>query len=186
MKQMMKSKQRGVTLIELSFVLAIFGLLIAGALAGVTYFDNAKAVNEASALQRVIASLQQKFVKAPTTSGATTASAITGNIFKESTWSVDKPAGLVYNQFGGSVSIASNTLLHANDSFKLVNDAIPNEVCQKLVPMISDMAYRVDIGTVTVKANPSVAVAPATIDTECDKGVGATQSKVTLYFLRRP
>ena len=82
MKQMMKSKQRGVTLIELSFVLAIFGLLIAGALAGVTYFDGAKATNETSALLRVFSNLQQKYATAAKTTAVTTANAITGNVLK--------------------------------------------------------------------------------------------------------
>ena len=174
MKQMMKSKQRGVTLIELSFVLAIFGLLIAGALAGVTYFDDAKATNETSALLRVFSNLQQKYATAAKTTAVTTANAITGNVFKDPAWSVNKTAGTVTNQFSGAVTVAKATAVSADDAFLITETEVPAAVCQKLIPMVIDSTYRLKIGTVTVKANPSVAVAPATIDTECDKATTAT------------
>lgn len=175
MKQMKNlNTQRGVTLIELSFVLAIFGLLIAGALAGAAYFDGAKANNEASALLRVFSNLQQKYATAAKTTAVTTANAITGNVFNDPAWSVDKVAGTVTNQFSGSVTVTKATAITTDDAFLITETEVPSSVCQKLIPLVMDSTYALKIGTVTIKANPTIRPAPATIDTECAKTATAT------------
>ncbi len=176
--------QSGFTLIEISFVLVVIGLLLAAALTGAkSYIDTQKANGEAIAYHRAVSNLQMKYRGAPNTAAVTTANAVTGNIF-DASFVVDKVARTVANQFGGAITVAPATISVANDAFALTTREIPDAVCQKIVPLTVEWVAKIDItgtATVNVQASQAAPAQPAAIDNACNGDAAGNSIKFTFY-----
>lgn len=180
----MKKNQSGFTLIEISFVLVIIGLLIGGVMGAKTYIDTQKANNEAVAMQRVISQLVGKYMSYSKTSAVTTASAITGKVF-DSSFGVDAAANTVTNVFGGNVTVAPtvagdlSAASTAGDGFVLSSAEIPTAICQKMIPLLQGFVTKIDVGATNVQAAVTSPGTPSAIDTACSS---ATAVQITFKF----
>lgn len=184
-----KQKESGFTLIEISFVLLIIGLLIAGALGAKSYIDTQKANNEVVSMQQVVSATQAKFIKQNTATGFSTAKALNGNIFSRTSFVEDKVGNAVTNQFGGNVTLNSALVTSQNgDGFELITNMVPNELCQKITPLLSGFSHKVVVNGTTLMTSPDttgmVNFNPVSIDSACSLGA-AGLSIITVQFKLR-
>lgn len=177
--QKMNLKQKGFTLIEMAMVLAIIGVLIAGAVKGRDMYYQSKATEEIGDLQFIIFKLQAKYRGVATTAGVTTTTAITGNVFPET---MTTTATTVSNQFGGAVTVAPTTISTANDGFTLSDGGLNKTACQNLVGGLTAAVNKLTItnsaAVVTVAYSAFgtlVAYNPAVADAGCSDNGNSVQ-----------
>lgn len=167
MKYFNQKKQTGFTLIEISFVLLIIGLLIAGSLGAKTYIDTQKANNEASSILRVVSNLQSKYATVGDTTGVNTTTSIKGNVF-DNHFPLNAAKTQAYNPFGGTVDVVESTTISTRkDGFKLTYTDVPSAVCQKLIPLIDGQMNKILINGTSIKATAQDALTPIAIDSAC-------------------
>ena len=87
---------------------------------------------------------------------------------------------VIKNKFGGNVTIEPDRLgSGTNNAFKITYEAVPGEVCVKLVTSAGAQFDRVVVGSTDAKAFGSNIVNPVTTATACN---GDTGAGVTIEF----
>jgi prepilin-type N-terminal cleavage/methylation domain-containing protein len=176
MKQINAS--RGFTLVELSIVLVIIGVLALMGTRGVGLYTATKNESEAQNVNRIMLALQTKYRYDQNTSTLTNAVAIATGVFDKSGWQVDTATNVIMHSFNGTVVLAPTTVAIANDAFQLTMNSVPYKNCGDIVRTVAQNAYSATIGTNVVQASPSAPATGAAIDTAC-----GTTSNVNLIFV---
>ena len=172
-------RQRGFTLIELSIVLIIIGVLAIMGTRGVALYTATKDESEAQNVNRIMMALQVKYRYDPDTSTVTNAVAIATSVFDKSGWAVNVTAGTILHSFNGLVTIVPSTIAVANDAFKLTMASVPYKNCGDIVRIVANSAYSVTVGTTVVQTIPSAPATGAAIDAAC--GTTGTVSLIFVY-----
>ncbi|AMR78618.1 type 4 pilus major pilin [Cupriavidus nantongensis] len=146
----LRNNQGGFTLVEMLIAAVLLALAIAGIYKGVAdYLANDRANRELKELPAVIAAIQQKFAQRQSYAGATTAGLVNLGVFPES-WVI---GNTVQNRWGGTVTVATTTLVSANDGLTLTFTQVPRAECTDVVPGMEQSVRAVTVGGTPVKAN---------------------------------
>ena len=144
-KQIMKSKQRGMTLIELTLVLVLGGLVIFGALSMFRSANQSSAVaNETKNIQSIIAGVRALYPGQTTYTGVTEQMLITAN--KVPTVMINGTN--LRHSWNAAVDVAPN----ATAGFDIVYASVPTASCIELVAGVANGFNTVSVGATQVKA----------------------------------
>jgi prepilin-type N-terminal cleavage/methylation domain-containing protein len=144
-------RQKGVTMVELSLVLIIAGLIIA---AVTTAFGGNSAGAQANQLAGDMSALvgRVRSAYAGQYANITNAKLNTGG-FLNGYASLTNNAGVVTTSLGGgTLTVSPGTVTAANDSAKYVLTQMPDEACQPFVTAIAKTATTLNVGANVVKA----------------------------------
>lgn len=173
--------QRGVSFVQLSFIIGIASLLVVAAIIyGPRYFTKAKLQNEVSALtdfRAATASFGSR-VGLFTTTNASLEALIGQNFFPMTMVSGTAPNRVVTNQWGGSYTVAVGTIVNAGDSIVLTSTGIPASACTELGTSLDGVASVIAVNGTTVKTN-GAASNPAIVAAACG-GTNGDNNSVTL------
>lgn len=169
-------KQKGFTLIELSFVVVAALVIIGGAVAGYTTVTNYLSTNkEQSNISSFIGKIRAKYANAPDFSGVTINGLRNNDIFPDSMVS----GTTVHNQFNGSVTVAvGNTASGTNDLLTFTSSNYPKKTCTSLPDMLDITSYSVSINGTQVKAAGSP-INRDTVGTACAGDVNSIVFSMT-------
>ncbi len=135
-----KSKNLGMTLIELGIVIAVIGILAVLALRGSSISGKSKGMVEGQNLLDTVTATQQCF-RTTTDFTALGATAVTGTAYVVANCGreVANPpataaAGAITNQFGGARTVARSNINGGTNNAITVTDAlVPSEICREVV-----------------------------------------------------
>lgn len=151
--------QRGMTLIELTLVLVVGGLIIFGALSQFRSTNQSGQVsNEAKAAQAIIAGVRSLYPGLSTYTGLSEAQLISAN--KVPTSMVHGTA--LKHSWNGAVTVAPN----GTAGFDITYAAVPSASCIEFVSSIAAGFNTVKVGATTVKAT-NAALDSAATTTAC-------------------
>ena len=161
-----RQQQRGLSILGALFALVIGALLT---IVTVNAFQDSQRKTRVSAalqdIQTMSADLQKNFGSANQYVALTTAAAVqTGIVPARLRVAGTNTANSSYN---GAITFAPDTITVANDSALMSFANVPREDCADLVFGSEQLARRVVVAGVVVKANDAVLV-PATLATQCD------------------
>jgi len=175
-----RKQKRGFTLIE---ILLVVGFIAIAGIGVYTVYNRVTLGNTANVegrnLDALRAGIINLFAGTRTTAGLTNTVVNNAQITPENMRTTGSPA-LITNSFGGAVTIIPQTLVTADDGFRITYAGVPVEVCPRLVTGAGSQFSRVTVGTTAVRAlgiNTAVNI-PATT-TACAAGAGGV---VTLVF----
>lgn len=164
-----RAKQGGMSLVQLAFIIGVGGIIVVAAIVyGPRYFTKAKVQNEVSALTDFRANVVSfgSRVGLFTNTNASLEALIGQNFFPATMVSGTAPNRVVTNQWGGSLTVATGTLVNAGDSLVLTSTGVPANACTELGTSLDGVASVMAINAVNVKANGSPASATA-VATNC-------------------
>lgn len=172
-KLLSRTKQAGVSMIELSIVLVIVAVLSAAVFFGfqansrrVEVADNISAVTETAASLKKSFGRQNLYTSlTPVATG--TALAVQSRSIPENLRTTNTTAN---NSYGAAITVLVGNLGVAGDSATLTWPQVPANQCMDLVIGTKDVARRITVGAVVVKPTDGV-VNLATLATQCDIGV---------------
>lgn len=160
-----RGAQRGVTMIELTVVLVIAGLLAAAVFLGFQANSRRTAVaNNTAQVTETAAELKKKFGITNQYGALTTALAVQSRVIPESLRLTPTTA---QNSYGGLITVAPVTLVSANDAALLTWPTVPQNQCMDLVIAVSDVARRITVNGVVVKPTDQ-ALNIGTLATNCE------------------
>ena len=158
--------QKGVTMIELSIVLVVAGLLAAAVF--LAFQGNTRRVSVAdntSLITETAAELKKKFGLTGTYASVTTALAVQSRAIPEQ---LRVPAtNTAQNGYGGLITTLPTTLVVANDAVALLWPSVKQNECIDLVINTQNVARRITVGAVVVKPTDG-ALNLATTATNCE------------------
>jgi prepilin-type N-terminal cleavage/methylation domain-containing protein len=165
-QQRVLAKQKGFTMVELTIVLAIAAVILAGVFVllqrnfrKVDINDNVKIITE------IASDLQAKYGRTNQYGNITTAIAVQSRTI---------PAELrvpgtttATNSYGGAVTVSPVTLTAANDAASLSWANVPQEHCMDLVNSLQNLARRITVAGTIVKPTDS-SLNTGTLATSCE------------------
>lgn len=175
-----RALQRGVSLVQLSFIIGIGAiLLIFAATYGPRFFTKSKVQNEVSALadfRSNVVTLGSR-VGLFTATNASLEALINQNFFPMTLVSGTAPNRVVTNQWGGGYTVAVGTVVTAGDSIALTTTGIPAQACTELGTSLDGVANVITINGTTVKTNGNAANS-VTVGTSCGGAAGDNNTMV--------
>lgn len=159
-------RQRGVTMIELSIVLVIAGVLATTVF--LAFQSNARRVSvgdNTSLITETAAEMKKKFGLTNLYGNVTTALAVQSRAIPDQLRIPGTTTA--QNSYGGLITAAPATLTQANDAVTLTWSAVKQSECIDLVIGVADTARRVTVAAVIVKPTDLV-LNMATLATQCE------------------
>lgn len=181
MKFTLKKSQKGFTLVELGIVVAIAAIIIGIGLVVVpSILASTRANAEISELPTVATKITRAYANQPDFSAITTAGVIDLGAYQAA--SVNRTAGTITNRWGGNVTVASDTLVNADDVVSLTYTNIPTAECLQIGQGVEGAMRQISVtGTAetVVKADGESAANPTTLGTACNS---AARVSMTFTF----
>ena len=150
-----RNLQRGVSLVQLSFIIGIGAiLLIFAATYGPRFFTKSKVQNEVSALadfRSNVVTLGSR-VGLFTATNASREALINQNFWPMTMVSGTAPNRVVTNQWGGNYTVAVGTVVTAGDSIALTTTGIPAQACTELGTSLDGVANVITINGTNFQA----------------------------------
>lgn len=182
MTRLIKRKQKGVTLVELTVAVAVMGVLTAGALVAVPeLMASVKASKETKDMSQMVAKAHSAMamgvlIQKPTNIAALVAAQVMDH-YPESATGVTARR----NAFGGDVSVealAPNTL---TSGFTLAYKNVPTKACQKIISEMKDNFVHISTNRKVVKTYPAdLVVAEVPVACGVSDGTGSGTNKDTV------
>lgn len=165
------TRQKGFSLLE---VLIVIGLVAILAVVTLNYYNKA---NAGANVQRVTTDLMAITSAVRDYAGHRPAytSVTVENLIKTDKLAsslVNEDGDALVNQFGGDITVTG-----AATTFDVAYTLVPTNECNSIVTAVAPNFNVIEVGTTTVKANPSAQVDPAALATAC-----ATTPPVTVTF----
>lgn len=171
-----RTQQNGFALLELTIAIILVSLLAAAAIFGYQANQRRSETREnLTALIETAAELQKKFGITNQFATVTTAIAVQSRSIPANLRIVG--TNTAQNTYGGLITAAPVTLTTANDSLALSWANVPQSQCIDLVMGAHQIARRVRVATVVVKATDTALPVPATLATQCE-----TADRVDVVF----
>ena len=150
------TKQKGYSIIELSIALAIISIILVGSLAGVQRVLRSNNLNnELKSAQLGMANLTTLLATTNSTSGISSAGAITLKLFDG--LQVDATNNLYKNNFGGFIYAESNAVGigadNANSGFIYSSTNIPPDICSDYLNGLASIATQLSAGNAAYAAD---------------------------------
>ena len=161
-----RRRQRGLTMVELSVVLVIAALLIAAVFTALRSNQRRVELRDNQAMvTQIVSDLQGKFGRTGQYANTTLALAVQSRAIPEEL----RVAGTntAQNGYGGLIALAAQTCTVANDCLDLTWPQVPQAQCMDLVIGTQNVARRVQVNGVDVKALDGV-LNLATLATNCE------------------
>jgi prepilin-type N-terminal cleavage/methylation domain-containing protein len=149
--QLARRRQRGLTMVELSVVLVIAALLIAAVFTALRSNQRRVELRDNQAMiTQIVADLQGKFGRTGQYANTTLALAVQSRSIPEEL----RIAGTntAQNGYGGLIALAPATCTVANDCLDLTWAQVPQAQCMDLVIGTQNVARRISVNAVVVKA----------------------------------
>lgn len=157
------NKQRGFDILQLALVLVIVAIL--GSF-GYKKFNETRADavidEERSEVSAYLSKAAAKFDNDPDYSQATLQVLIDGGVFTARNVS----GGVVKNRFGGTVSMATNTIVHDNDSLKFSSTRYTKNGCNDIAEKLAPGVLAIIVNGTTVK-EPNGSIKKAELGNSC-------------------
>lgn len=157
------NKQRGFDILQLALVLVIVAIL--GSF-GYKKFNETRADGNAdeerSEVTAYLAKAASKFDNDPDYSQATLQILIDGGVFPARNVS----GGVVKNKFGGTVTMATNTIVHDNDSLKFSSTRYPKDACNTIAEKMAPGVLAIIVNGTTVK-EPNGSIKKSDLGSSC-------------------
>lgn len=158
--------QRGISMLELSLVLIVVAIVLAGVYFGFSQNQRRVEVSEnISVVSEIISTMQARFGKTNQYANVTTAVAVQTRAFPENLRiGVTNTA---QNSYGGLITVAPATCVSANDCVTLTWAGVPRPQCSEVIIGTQQYVRRVQIGVNDIKPLDG-ALNLALLATTCD------------------
>ena len=155
-------KQKGYSIIELSIALAIISIILVGSLAGVQRVLRSNNLNnELKSAQLGMANLTTFLATTNSTSGLTSAGAVTLKLFDG--LQIDTGNNLYKNNFGGFIYTESNQVAIganlANSGFIYATTNVPQEICSDYLSGLASVSTQLAAGNTYYAADAKLTAA---------------------------
>jgi len=162
-----RATQRGFTMLELSVVLVIAGVLAAATFIGFQTNTRRNSVRENTGLiTEAAAELKKKFGLTNTYGAVTTALAVQSRAIPEQ---LRIPTtNTAQNSYGGLITVAPGTLTQVNDVAVMTWSAVKQGECMDLVIGTADTARRIEVPAGTAVKPTDGVLNLATLATQCE------------------
>lgn len=142
------NNQRGYTIVELSIVMVVVGVIIAGISLGVVkLLASNRANDETKMLQQVVSTIQKHFANYADYSTISTSNEVKSGTFPDNLSNIT--AGTEANRWGGAVTLAASG---GNARFTLTTTNVPSYECREVIPQLDGFTYTVSVNGSSVKA----------------------------------
>lgn len=161
----LRSKQRGIGIVDAVIWLVIFGAIV-GAILGIRNiaFPKAQGWLEASTISTSMQQINSLYTGAPSFAGLNTASVASNAFFSEKYL---PGGGTINNRFGGTVTVGVTTITTPNDTQTYTISNVPSNACISLANNLSEDADRITVAGTVVKAINGLII-PTTLTTQCN------------------
>lgn len=177
-----KSIQRGFTLIEISIVLIVFGVIAAAAMGGMSLYSTSKNDAESKRINMIIESIKVKMARDATTAGLSNLTVINSGVLAKQGWanSISGGTGLIGHSMHGAVTFAPATISGLNDAISLTMSSLPFLACSDIARDMTAHAEQITIGATVVQSSSGAPASGSLIDTTC--GTTGTQNVTAVYM----
>lgn len=160
------NKQRGVTLLELAFVLVVVAIIMVPVYNKFTENrDKAATKDEVDNWLTIAGNAQDKYVNSTDYTGTSETVMKNNNIFPDSML----VGTIVQNKAKGTVTCGPVNLTGTNDGLECTSTNYPKSWCTSLVQKVDKVMRRIQVGSVSVKALDG-ALDMAAVGTSCTSG----------------
>lgn len=171
-----KKLSKGLTLVELSIVVGIAGVLLSLTVVGATsVFASTRAEAEIDELSATVMNIQRSYAKQNSFQAVTQPLLLALKVFPASRVN----GTTVLNRWDGHVTAAPATVTTSFDSVALTSTDIPSEECAHMVRGVEHMMKEIRVNTTVVKTATQFSAEPGALNTACQAGVRAA---VTFTF----
>ena len=173
-KKSINKKRKGYTIIEILIGVMVSLIVAAGIFAGWnSFFGSHQSENMAQQVFQIIQNVRQSYAKSP--SGYSNITNDMGSLIQEKvfpdTLVIDKSAGTVKNNFGGSVTLEPDT---TTGGFTLTFKNVPSDTCMNYLKSTGGTGlYSIDVGGAVLWTTGDAWPEKSKIAEACGNGTGA-------------